>query len=61
MVAEARAVELQVLRDFREQRTRVSKEMVEGKEVIRVPEFLDLVTPPKDEEREVRNGIQAFR
>jgi hypothetical protein len=26
-----------------------------------VPDFLDLVTPPKDEEREVLNGIQAFR
>jgi hypothetical protein len=35
--------------------------MVEGKEVIRVPDFLDLVTPPEDEEREIRNGIQAFR
>ena len=35
--------------------------MIEGKEVIRVPDFLDLVTPPKDEERDVRNGIQAFR
>ena len=60
-MAKARAVGLQVLRGFREQRTRVSKEMIEGKEVIRVPDFLDLVTPPKVEEREVRNGIQAFR
>jgi hypothetical protein len=39
----------------------VGKEMVEGKEVIRVPDFLDLVTPPKYEERQVLNGIQAFR
>ena len=31
--------------------------MVEGKEVIRVPDFLDLVTPPKDKEREVHNDI----
>jgi hypothetical protein len=35
--------------------------MVEGKEVVRVPDFLDLGALPTDEEREVRNVIQAFR